>query len=61
MSIQTSVHYPSVHLFSIYNKEIGSLPKTEYASNNEISLPMYSQLTNDNIVFIADSIRKGLQ
>jgi len=53
--IQTSVHYPAVHRFSIY---AGSycLPKTEYITDNEITLPMYSKLTNSDINFIAESL-----
>jgi dTDP-4-amino-4,6-dideoxygalactose transaminase len=59
-SIQTSVHYPSVHLFSIYYKDSVSLPKTEYFSDNEISLPMHGQLTEENLSFITNSIKDGL-
>ena len=59
-SIQTSVHYPSVHLFSIYYKDSVSLPKTEYYSDNEISLPMHGKLTDDNLSFITNSIKDGL-
>lgn len=50
--IQTSVHYPPVHLFSIYKDEKVSLPKTEYVSDCEISLPMHSQLSEDDISYI---------
>ncbi len=59
-SIQTSVHYPSVHLFSIYYNDSVSLPKTEYYSDNEISLPMHGKLTDDNLSFITNSIKDGL-
>ena len=59
-SIQSSVHYPSVHLFSIYSNETCSLPKTEYFSDNEISLPMHGQLTSKNLSFIVNVIKDGL-
>ena len=59
-SIQSSVHYPCVHLFSIYGNETCSLPKTEYFSDNEISLPMHSQLTNKDLSFIVNVIKDGL-
>jgi len=54
--IQTSVHYPAVHKFSIYSQCKASLPKTEYIADNEITLPMYSSLTNDEIDFIAKTL-----
>jgi dTDP-4-amino-4,6-dideoxygalactose transaminase len=53
--IQTSVHYPAVHRFSIYAGSY-SLPKTEYITDNEITLPMYSKLTNSDINFITESL-----
>lgn len=58
--IQTSVHYPAVHRFSIYEKERRSLPATEYCTDNEITLPMYSKLTTDDIAFIASSLQSAL-
>jgi dTDP-4-amino-4,6-dideoxygalactose transaminase len=54
--IQTSVHYPAVHQFSIYKKYSANLPKTDYATDNEITLPMYSKLTKSKINFITESL-----
>lgn len=46
--IQTSIHYPSVHLFSYYRRTYGygqgDLPHTEEASERELTLPLYPQL-----------------
>lgn len=58
--IQTSVHYPAVHRFSIYKKFYTYLPKTDYVSDNLISLPMYSKLTVEEINYIADILYKVL-
>jgi len=58
--IQTSVHYPAVHRFSIYRKYYENLPKTDYITNNLITLPMYSKLTDSEIEFIAQTLRKLL-
>ncbi len=55
--IQTSVHYPAVHQFSIYKKYSANLPKTDYVTDNEITLPMYSKLTESDVQYIAKSIR----
>lgn len=58
--IQTSVHYPAVHRFSIYKKYYANLPITDYITNNLITLPMYSKLTDSEIEFIAQTLRKLL-
>lgn len=50
--IQTSIHYPAIHKFSIYKDYNASLPNTEYVTDNEITLPMFSTLTLSNIRFI---------
>ena len=52
--IQTSVHYPAVHQFAIYKQYGAILPKTDYVSNNEITLPMYGNLTVQEVHFIID-------
>lgn len=58
--IQTSVHYPAVHRFSTY-RELGAvLPRTEYVSDNEITLPMYAALTEEQVSFICDVFEKAL-
>lgn len=54
--IQTSVHYPAVHRFSIYREFIKSLPVTEYIADNEFTLPMYGTLTKDNVQYICESL-----
>lgn len=54
--IQTSVHYPAVHHFSIYKKYTAILPKTEYVTDNEITLPMYADLTNEQIEYITNNV-----
>ncbi len=56
--IQTSVHYPAIHRFSIYKNFTSELPNTEYVSDNEITLPMYAALTFEQIDFIAETIDK---
>lgn len=60
VGIQTSVHYPAVHKFSIYSQYKATLPKTEYITDNEITLPMYGSLTNDEIDFIVETLNKTL-
>ncbi len=58
--IQTSVHYPAVHRFSIYRKHETSLPYTDYVTDNEITLPMYSNLTFEDVSYIMSVLTKVL-
>lgn len=59
--VQTSVHYPAAHKFSTY-KELGAvLPQTEYATDNEITLPMYAALTLEQVDFICDCLENGIK
>jgi len=59
--VQTSVHYPATHRFSIYKNFYVVLPKTDYVSNNLITLPMYSNLKKTQIQTITKTIRDLLQ
>lgn len=54
--IQTSVHYPAIHRFSIYMDLPANLPVTNYVSDNEITLPMYSSLSEDEVKYICSTL-----
>lgn len=58
--IQTSVHYPAVHRFSVYKQFASELPKTEYVTDNEITLPFFPGLTNQHVEYISDMLKKSL-
>ena len=58
--IQTSVHYPAVHHFSTYQKLGAILPQTDYVTDNEITLPMYAALTDEQVDFICETIKKAV-
>ena len=58
--IQTSVHYPAIHLFFLYKDGSWHLPQTEYVTDNEITLPMYAALTKEQIGFIVESLKNAL-
>lgn len=58
--IQTSVHYPAVHRFSIYKDYRTDLPLTDYISDNLITLPMYWALTDENIKHIVKELHRAL-
>ena len=56
--IQTSVHYPAAHKFSIYKEFYKELPVTDYLVDNLITLPMYSKLTNEQIYYVSDLLKR---
>lgn len=58
--IQTSVHYPAVHHFSTYQELGAILPQTDYVTDNEITLPMYAALTDEQVDFICETIKKAV-
>jgi len=56
--IQTSIHYPPVHLFSCFSENNNQLCKTELAYQSLISLPMYSKLRLQEITYIGEVIQR---
>lgn len=58
--IQTSVHYPAVHRFKIYENYRNELPVTDYVTDNLITLPMYSALSDQSINYVVTELRKVL-
>jgi len=58
--IQTSVHYPAVHRFSIYREYASPLPNTEYAADNLVTLPMFSKLTPEQVDYICDTLKEAV-
>jgi dTDP-4-amino-4,6-dideoxygalactose transaminase len=60
--IQTSVHYPPVHLFSLYRKNFGykkgMLPKTEEVSKREITLPLHPRMDGRDVKWITKKVKE---
>jgi dTDP-4-amino-4,6-dideoxygalactose transaminase len=59
--IQTSVHYPAVHQFSAYAAFSRKLAKTEYITNNELTLPMFAALSESDVLYIVESLKEALE
>ena len=59
--IQTSVHYPPVHRFSIYKDEPAILPVTDYLADYELTLPMFSKLNERQIDYICDVLINAIK
>jgi dTDP-4-amino-4,6-dideoxygalactose transaminase len=58
--IQTSVHYPAAHRFSIYESNGASLPLTEHVTDHVITLPLYATLTEPMIERVVKELAEAL-
>lgn len=62
--IQTSIHYPPVHMFTKYrgmhgNKEINT-PITENVSKRLVTLPLHPLMSNQDVDFVASQVKSVL-
>ena len=58
--VQTSVHYPAIHRFSIYKEYGAILPQTEFVTDHEITLPMYAALTMEQVEYICEALANAI-
>jgi dTDP-4-amino-4,6-dideoxygalactose transaminase len=61
--IQTSVHYPPIHLFSYY-AELGApraLPRTEAAAECVVTLPLYGHMTDEQSDLVIDALLETVE
>ena len=58
--IQTSVHYPPVHHFTIYKSFYRDLPVTDRLADSLVTLPMYSKLNKEEVDYICSTLKKIL-
>ncbi|MDA7517833.1 DegT/DnrJ/EryC1/StrS family aminotransferase [Akkermansiaceae bacterium] len=54
--IGTSMHYPPVHQFECYQKFATSLPLTEDIGRREISLPLYFNMTVEDVDYVCQNL-----
>jgi dTDP-4-amino-4,6-dideoxygalactose transaminase len=60
--IQTSVHYPPIHLFSLYAEDGGRrLPRTEDIARRLVTLPLYGQMDDSDIDAVVDGLLRALR
>ena len=59
--IQTSIHYPPIHLFSYYRErfgyEEGLLPVTEAIGRQEVTLPLYAGMTKEQVQLVVEAVQ----
>jgi len=60
--IQTSIHYPPVHLFSYYQSLFpgAKLPITEAFAKRELTLPLHPSLDDQDVKRVVQSLRNAL-
>ena len=59
--IQTSIHFPPIHLFSYYKALMAAdthLPLTEYVGRREVTLPLFPTMREEDTEYVVDSIRE---
>jgi dTDP-4-amino-4,6-dideoxygalactose transaminase len=61
--IQTSMHYPPIHLFSFYRNRYGfrdgDLPITEDYARREVTLPLHSRMSDDDVKTVVDAVAQA--
>ncbi len=60
--IQTSIHYPPVHLFSFYRARYPgiSLPLTETVARREVTLPLYPTMSESEVDLVVKAVVHAL-
>ncbi len=63
--IQTSIHYPSVHRFHIYENDwlirSNLLPLTEEASARQVTLPLYATMRDEQVEWVVSAAEQVLK
>jgi len=64
--IQTSVHYPAIHQFSLFSKGMvtfrsGGLKNTEEASRRELTLPLWPSMTETQVDEVVSNLKMALK
>jgi dTDP-4-amino-4,6-dideoxygalactose transaminase len=59
--VQTGIHYPTpIHLQVAYSDlgyKKGAFPNAEFLAGRILSLPIFAELTEDQIAFVCEQIR----
>jgi len=59
--VQTSIHYPSIQNFSAYKNKINGTPKAEYVCAHELTLPLYPDMTDEEVDVVCDALVRGIE
>lgn len=58
--VQTSIHYPPVHLYRHYSDNTRSLPNTEGIASRAISLPLYPSLGDGQVERVCEALTAAI-
>jgi dTDP-4-amino-4,6-dideoxygalactose transaminase len=60
--IQTSVHYPPIHLFSHYSRDgvARTLPRTEAVAERVVTLPLFAHMQDEQVELVIDNVLAAL-
>ena len=58
--VQTSLHYPPVHRFSIYSGAHAPLPLSEAYGERAVTLPMFAHMTHEQLDTVVAAARGAL-
>ena len=59
--IQTSVHYPPAHRFSIFAEAAAELPLTDAYGARAVTLPLFATMTEEQHDEVLDAVRSALR
>ena len=60
--IQTSVHYPPIHLFSCYRRFLARrrLPVTELVADRLVTLPLYPHMDDADVDAVITAVQEAI-
>ncbi|MGE4297648.1 MAG: DegT/DnrJ/EryC1/StrS family aminotransferase [Desulfovibrionaceae bacterium] len=61
--VQTSIHYPPAHRFSLYRElfpEAPALPLAEEFGNRELTLPLHPGMRGEDVAYVCEAIGRAL-
>jgi dTDP-4-amino-4,6-dideoxygalactose transaminase len=63
--VQTSMHYPPIHLFTYYRDRFGlregDLPATEEFAAREVTLPLHSRMRDAEVDLVTGAVKRALE
>ena len=62
--IGTGVHYPAIHLFSLYRRlgwREGQFPHAEYAGRNTLTLPLFPTMSDADVDRVVEQLEAVLR
>lgn len=59
--VQSSIHYPAIHHFTAYSgMDLGATPIADEVARRELTLPLYPDMTEEDVRVVVDALRKAL-